>query len=278
LGTPEGPRRSPPRPNHSEKHGRRGPGAFRPLAYLHPSSRSEPLLRPPCERGANTSPTTSVHTRATFRRQILEVCAAFVAAKARAYPRFPRRNHGKEGVDGSSPSEGLPKVPANRQLCCCLSAEHADTFRTHLRYARRTATSGVVFRHVCDKAGRQVDQEIPPLRSNFCRPGWRDLDPFPAERGSGMCVPFLNLKRRPCHAGCRGFESRRSRKRPAVTGSSVGFPSEAERGGSHHVVGGGSSVGEHVVESGADAVEPRRRPQRRRTAQLATPLPWCARG
>jgi hypothetical protein len=119
LGTPEGPRRSPPRPNHSEKHGRRGPGALRPLAYLHPSSRSEPLPRPPCERGANTSPTTSVHTRATFRRQILEVCAAFVAAKARAYPRFPRRNlNGKEGVDGSSPSEGL-KYP---QICyfCCL--------------------------------------------------------------------------------------------------------------------------------------------------------------
>ena len=36
-------------------------------------------------------------------------------------------------------------------LCCCLSTEHADTFRTHLRYARRTATSRVVFRHVCDK-------------------------------------------------------------------------------------------------------------------------------
>src|SRR5215211_34098 len=49
--------------------------------------------------------------------------------------------HGKEGVDGSSPSEGLPKVPANRRLWCCLLVEHANTFRTHLRYARRTATS-----------------------------------------------------------------------------------------------------------------------------------------
>jgi hypothetical protein len=29
----------------------------------------------------------------------------------------PRPNfHGKEGVDGSSPSEGLPKVPANRHF------------------------------------------------------------------------------------------------------------------------------------------------------------------
>src|SRR5262249_39209059 len=31
-------------------------------------------------------------------------------------------------------------------LCCCLFVERADTFRTHLRYARRTATSRDVFR------------------------------------------------------------------------------------------------------------------------------------
>jgi hypothetical protein len=30
--------------------------------------------------------------------------------------RLPEPFHGKEGVDGSSPSEGLPKVPANRHF------------------------------------------------------------------------------------------------------------------------------------------------------------------
>jgi hypothetical protein len=63
------------------------------------------------------------------------------------------------------------KVPAN------LSAKHADTFGTHLRCARRTATSRVVFRHVCDKPARQVEQEIFPLRGNSCCPGWGALTP-----------------------------------------------------------------------------------------------------
>ena len=38
-------------------------------------------------------------------------------ANARACPLLPPQNlHGKEGVDGSSPSEGLPKVPVNRHF------------------------------------------------------------------------------------------------------------------------------------------------------------------
>jgi hypothetical protein len=45
------------------------------------------------------------------------------------------------------PSEGLPKVPAIQRFGCP-SAEHADTFRTHLRYARRTAASRVVSRRI----------------------------------------------------------------------------------------------------------------------------------
>jgi hypothetical protein len=48
--------------------------------------------------------------------------------------------NGKEGVDGSSPSEGLEEALQMR-LLCCLTAEHADTLPTHLRYPRRTATS-----------------------------------------------------------------------------------------------------------------------------------------
>jgi hypothetical protein len=51
---------------------------------------------------------------------------------------------GKEGVDGSSPSEGFVKC-LQTGTSSCLFIQHADTFRTHLRDARRTATSGGVF-------------------------------------------------------------------------------------------------------------------------------------
>ena len=40
----------------------------------------------------------------------------------------------------------LAKVPANRHFVVVLHVEHADTFRTHLWYARRTSTSRDVFR------------------------------------------------------------------------------------------------------------------------------------
>src|SRR5512132_1259705 len=46
--------------------------------------------------------------------------------------------HGKERVDGLSPSEGLDRLQMSPY--CCLSVEPADTFRTRLRYARRIAT------------------------------------------------------------------------------------------------------------------------------------------
>ncbi len=70
-----------------------------------------------CERGANISQTTPVHARVTSRCQIPSACGTFVAAKTRASPRVPPRNlNGKEGVDGSSPSEGLKEKPVNGQL------------------------------------------------------------------------------------------------------------------------------------------------------------------
>jgi hypothetical protein len=70
-----------------------------------------------CERDANINASTSVHTRARSRRLIPEVCGAFVAAVTRPCPCIPARfQDGKEGVDGSSPSEGSAKAPHRRRF------------------------------------------------------------------------------------------------------------------------------------------------------------------
>ncbi len=68
-----------------------------------------------CERGANIGASTRVHTRVTPLRQIPSVCGAFVAAETRPCPQFPAlAQDGKEGVDGSSPSEGFAEFPAKQ--------------------------------------------------------------------------------------------------------------------------------------------------------------------
>ena len=66
----------------------------------------------PCERYANIRRSTRVHARVTSVRRILLVCGAFVPAVTRACLRIPAWfQDGKEGVDGSSPSEGSAKAP-----------------------------------------------------------------------------------------------------------------------------------------------------------------------
>jgi hypothetical protein len=83
----------------------------------------------------------------------------------------------REGVDGSSPSEGLPKVPANRHFVVVYSA-NTRTHSGHIcgtRDARRRLASSSdtsVTRLV-----RHADQGNPPQRDNFCCHGWRGLDP-----------------------------------------------------------------------------------------------------
>jgi hypothetical protein len=60
------------------------------------------------EPDANTSPSMCGHARVTSLHQIPSVCATIVPAKTRPCPRFPRlHENGKEGVNGSSPLEGL---------------------------------------------------------------------------------------------------------------------------------------------------------------------------
>ena len=79
------------------------------------------------ERRANISRPTRVHARVTRPRQIARVCGAFVIAETRPYPRFPPQNlNGKEGVDGSSPSEGSrqEKIPEIGIFCLRRTPEH----------------------------------------------------------------------------------------------------------------------------------------------------------
>ena len=70
---------------------------------------------------------------------------------------LPCAAHGKEGVGGSSPPEGLKKA-LQTGIWRCLNSEHADTFRTHLRYERRIVTP----RDACRTLVRQgiVEQAV----------------------------------------------------------------------------------------------------------------------
>src|SRR5215218_7831455 len=79
---------------------------------------------------------------------------------------------------------GLPKSACKSALCCWLSVEHADTFRTHPRYARRTATSRGVVRHVCRKRGRGVRLKKLPANMKLPLPaGGGNLPRFPSREG-----------------------------------------------------------------------------------------------
>ena len=112
------------------------------------------------------------------------ICRRNRVADDRACTRVtPRNLHGKEGVDGSSPSEGFEKC-RKQALSCCLFVEHADTNRTHLRYARRTATSCDAFRHWFNRPGR-AGRETKALLSTLDRClRRRDRDPLSRERCS----------------------------------------------------------------------------------------------
>ena len=116
-------------------------------------------------------------------------CRRNCVASDRACTRVtPQNFHGKEGVNGSSPLEGLPKIPANRNFVVVFSP-NTRTHSGHIfgtRDARRllAASSDTSSTRLEDKG----DQEISQLRGNFCCPGWRDLDPFPTGRVSTVRV------------------------------------------------------------------------------------------
>ena len=89
-----------------------------------------------------------------------------LASTARRPRSATRILHGKEGVDGSNPSEGFTKCLQSGTYCR-LSRKHADTSRTHLWYARRTSTSRVAARRKCRVALAYTDGEIFPAYGKF---------------------------------------------------------------------------------------------------------------
>ena len=65
----------------------------------------EPLWSPVVATGGNRSQITSTRKRLKQAKTVAAGCG-----------RLPQAAHGKEGVDGSSPSEGLQKNPANEHV------------------------------------------------------------------------------------------------------------------------------------------------------------------
>jgi hypothetical protein len=91
-------------------------------------------------RDGYISESTRRHARARPTHCQLVICRTNVLANDRACTRLPRQNlHGKEGVDGSSPSEGSNKrkIPANRGFL--LSAAEPQITSGYSRDRRRFA-------------------------------------------------------------------------------------------------------------------------------------------
>ncbi len=77
---------------------------------------------------------TRGHARTLKTQPKGPVCRENVIASARPCPPVPPTNlHGKEGVDGSSPSEGFSKRPAYRGSLLSVPAL-ASRWRTHFRH------------------------------------------------------------------------------------------------------------------------------------------------
>jgi hypothetical protein len=72
-------------------------------------------------RDGYISESTSGHARALATRSAEAICRTNVLANDRACAPVPSQNlHGKEGVDGSSPSEGFLRKALQNGLYCCL--------------------------------------------------------------------------------------------------------------------------------------------------------------
>src|SRR6266540_6130268 len=96
--------------------------------------------------------------------------------------RWPRPQNGKEGVDGSSPSEGLPKRPANGHLVLPAMARFrhfTGTRRVHFGtggHSRARATSRDTAWDVLETLDRDHSLEKFLQAGGRRCPRWRDAD------------------------------------------------------------------------------------------------------
>ena len=111
VGAPESP--DAPHAERAEVHVRDQSHPRSPLYVLRTDN--EPRVRDGYIRLS-----TRGHARARSTRLGGSICRKNVTANALACPLVPPRNLHREGVDGSSPSEGLRKFPANRHFVTLL--------------------------------------------------------------------------------------------------------------------------------------------------------------
>jgi hypothetical protein len=149
-----------------------------------------------------------VHARVTLPRRILSVCCAFVVAVTRPCPRFPALpQDGKEGVDGSSPSEGLDReeIPGNRGFLLSDTAPQSTSALHSRTEASPRAPRKVPANPACCLIPRSTSFE------------WREAAVGPLGRGA------QNRLNKPNPA--RG--SRRSSRRQSGWGQVMGTPLSA---------------------------------------------------
>src|SRR5437870_5833660 len=113
-----------------------------------------------------------VRSRAgTLTRPEEPICSKNVAADARSCPRLaPLNLHGKEGVDGSSPSEGSAKAPQNEVLCIRADLHFPRSLGCGKRFGktgpRRIPTRRLMERALEDRAMFDAHSEMGQRRWN----------------------------------------------------------------------------------------------------------------
>src|SRR5919106_1493716 len=125
------------------------------------------------------------------------ICRRNCVASDRACTRVtPQNLHGKEGVDGSSPSEGLHKSPANGHVVLPAMAKFrrlAGTRRVHFGtggHSRAHATSRDAASSVLKRLDRDLLlKKLLQTGSRRC-PCRRNPGPPPRERGSSGSRPL----------------------------------------------------------------------------------------
>jgi hypothetical protein len=111
-----------------------------------------------------------------------------VLVDVRACTRVPRMDlHGKEGVDGSSPSEGFDEMPANRHFSSPACATRGYTAGTSLASATQREHGRRLATQLFGAASRRPSTKALQARIICCLDG-RTSDPLPPERGSRVRV------------------------------------------------------------------------------------------